>query len=317
MMEGGNGGTPAESTHSQEADMAFNLAILSLTEVVSLGGLLGNGVVLWLLGRHVYRNPFSIYLLDVACADLIFLACHMVAVVPDLLPGRLDFPDFVQTALAMLRFFCYIVGLGLLAAISTDQCLDALFPAWYLCRRPRYLTTGVCAFTWALCLLLDLLLSGSCTRVFGEPRRQLCGTLWVVVGALLAVLCCALCGSSLLLLLWLERGPRGPQRPQPRGFPALVLLATLLFLFCGLPFGIYWLSLSLHWHIPPHFYHFSFLTAAVHSASKPAVYFCLGGAHGRGPRDPLRLMLQRALGDEAELGAWREASRHGLVDITA
>ncbi|KAK2099904.1 hypothetical protein P7K49_021252 [Saguinus oedipus] len=305
---GQHGGT----TDSAQEDVAFNLVILSLTEGLSLGGLLGNGAVLWLLSSNVYRNPFAIYLLDVACADLIFLGCHMVAVVPDLLPGRLDFPDFVQTSLATLRFFCYIVGLSLLGAVSVEQCLAALFPAWHSCRRPRHLTTCTCALTWALCLLLHLLLSGACTQLFGEPSHHLCRTLWLAAAVLLAALCCAMCGASLLLLLRLERGP---QRPPPRGFPALVLLTVLLFLFCGLPFGIYWLSRNLLWHIPHSFYHVSFLMAAVHCAAKPVVYFWLGSAQGR--RLPLRLVLQRALGDEAELGAVRETSRRGLVDIAA
>ncbi|XP_045412821.1 mas-related G-protein coupled receptor member E [Lemur catta] len=313
-MESGEAGQHLVSPDSTQEDVTFNLVILALTEGLSLGGLLGNGVVLWLLSCHVCGNPFAIYLLDLACADLVFLACHMVAVVPDLLRGQLHFPGLVQTSLATLRFFCYIVGLGLLAAVSVEQCLATLFPAWYPCRRPRHLTTCVCALTWALGLLLHLLLSGACTQLFGDPSRHVCRTLWLVAAALLAVLCCAVCGASLLLLLRVERGP---QRPQPRGFSALVLLAALLFLFLGLPFGIYWLSRNLHWHIPHYFYHFSFLTAGLHSAAKPAAYFCLGSARGRRLREPLRLVLRRALGDEAELGAGRETSRRGLVDITA
>ncbi|XP_063584354.1 mas-related G-protein coupled receptor member E [Pongo abelii] len=312
MMEPREAGRHVGAADGAQEDVAFNLIILSLTEGLGLGGLLGNGAVLWLLSSNVYRNPFAIYLLDVACADLIFLGCHMVAIIPDLLQGRLDFPGFVQTSLATLRFFCYIVGLSLLAAVSVEQCLAALFPAWYSCRRPRHLTTCVCALTWALCLLLHLLLSGACTQFFGEPSRHLCRTLWLVAAVLLAMLCCTMCGASLMLLLRVERGP---QRPPPRGFPGLILLTVLLFLFCGLPFGIYRLSRNLLWHIPHYFYHFSFLMAAVHCAAKPVVYFCLGSAQGR--RLPLRLVLQRALGDEAELGAVRETSRRGLVDIAA
>lgn len=238
-----------------QENMAFNLTILALTELLSLGGLLGNGVALWLLNQNVYRNPFSIYLLDVACADLIFLCCHMVTIIPELLPDQLNFPEFVHISLLMLRFFCYIVGLSLLTAISTEQCLATLFPAWYLCRRPRYLTTCVCTLIWVLCLLLDLLLSGACTQFFGAPSYHLCGMLWLVVAVLLTALCSTMCVTSLLLLLRVECGP---ERHQPRGFPTLVLLAILLFLFCGLPFGIFWFSKNLFWHIPLYFYHFSF-----------------------------------------------------------
>ncbi|KAL2805612.1 mas-related G-protein coupled receptor member E, partial [Daubentonia madagascariensis] len=298
-MESGEAGRHPVSPDGIQDDVTFNLVILSLTEGLSLCGLLGNGVVLWLLSSNVYGNPYAVYLLDVACADLIFLGCHMVAVIPDLLRGRLDFPVLVQSSLATLRFFCYLVGLSLLAAVSVEQCLATLFPAWYPCRRPRHLTTCVCALAWALGLLLHLLLSGACTQLFGEPSHRVCRTLWLVAAALLAALCCAMCGASLLLLLRVERGP---PRPQPRGFSALVLLAVLLFLFCGLPFGIYWLCRNLHWHIPRSFYHFSFLTAGLHSAAKPAAYFCLGSARGRRPREPLRLVLRRALGDEGGAG---------------
>ncbi|XP_003798454.1 mas-related G-protein coupled receptor member E [Otolemur garnettii] len=313
-MESGAAGQHAVSPDNVPEDLTFNLVILWLTEVLSLGGLLGNGVVLWLLSSYVYGNPFAIYLLDVACADLIFLGCHMVAIIPDLLPGQLDFPGLLQAILATLRFFCYLVSLSLLAAVSVEQCLAALFPAWYPCRRPRHLATCVCALAWTLGLVLHLLLSGACTQLFWEPSRHVCRALWLAAAALLATLCCTMCGASLLLLLRVERGP---QWPQLRGFPALVLLAVLLFLFCGLPFGIYWLCWNLHWHTPRSFYHFSFLTAGLHTAAKPAVYFCLGSAPGHRLHQPLRLVLRRALGDEAELGAGRETSRRDLVDITA
>lgn len=83
---------------STQGEMAFNLTILSLTELLSLGGLLGNGVALWLLNQNVYRNPFSIYLLDVACADLIFLCCHMVAIIPELLQDQLNFLNLYISA---------------------------------------------------------------------------------------------------------------------------------------------------------------------------------------------------------------------------
>ncbi|KAM5248473.1 mas-related G-protein coupled receptor member E [Ctenodactylus gundi] len=313
-MEWGDARKHAVFRDSTQGDVAFNLVVLSLTEFISLAGLLGNGVVLWLLVRNVYRNPFSVYLLDVTCADLIFLCCHVVAVIPDLLPSQLSLPSSVQTILVTLRFFCYIVGLSLLAAISTEQCLAALLPAWYLCRRPRYLTTCVCALIWALCLLLDLMLTGACTLFLGESSGHLCWCLWLVVVTLLAVLCFTMCIASLLLLLWMECSP---QHQEPRSFPALVLLMVLLFLFCGLPFGIYWLSQKLQWHTPHYFYHLSFLTASVHSAAKPAIYFCLGSTRGHRLREPLRLVFRRALGDEAELGTGRETSRRDLVDITA
>ncbi|XP_076971053.1 mas-related G-protein coupled receptor member E [Tamandua tetradactyla] len=297
-----------------QGDATFSLVVLSLTEALSLGGLLGNAAVLWLLSSNVYRNPCSIYLLDVACADLIFLGCHTVAVVSDLLPGQTAIPGFVHASLATLRFFCHLVGLGLLAAVSAEQCLAALLPTWYLCRRPRHLATAVCALSWALGLVLHLLASGACSPPLGEPGRPLCRAAWQAAAVLLGLLSGALGASGLLLLLCVERGP---PRPPPGRFPALVLLSVLLSLSCDLPFGVYWLARSLRWRAPHRFSALSLLTAALHRAAKPVVCFCLGSAPGRRRRDPLRLVLQRALGEDAEVRAGGETPRRGLVEEAA
>ncbi|XP_004450977.2 mas-related G-protein coupled receptor member E [Dasypus novemcinctus] len=297
-----------------QEDEAFSLVVLSLTEALGLAGLLGNGALLWLLGSTVYRNPCAIYLLDTACADLIFLGCHMVAIVPDLLPGQSGIPGFVQASLAALRFFCYLVRLALLAAVSAEQCAAALPGARCPCRRPRHLATALCALSWALCLLLHLLLSGACSQPFGAPGRAPCRAAWLAAAALVAALSAAVCVASLLLLL---RAERGPQRAPPGAFPRLVLLSALLFLFGDLPFGIYWLARSLRWRAPRRFHALSLLAAGLDRAAKPVVCFCLGRARGRGLRQPLALVLRRALGEDAEPGAGSETPRRGLVEETA
>ncbi|XP_064145012.1 LOW QUALITY PROTEIN: mas-related G-protein coupled receptor member E [Loxodonta africana] len=272
MMDPRRPGQQSEFPPISQEDAAFNLVILCLTEALSLGGLLGNRAVLGLLGSDVYQNPSAIYLLGVACTDLLFLSCHVVAIVPDLVQGHLAIPDFMQTSLASLQWSCYLVGLGLLAAVSMEQCLSAFFPTWHPCRHPRCLTTCVSTLTGALGLLLHLLLSCACTQLSGKPSASLCPALWLLTATLFGVLSVAASVCGLVPLLWRERGAH---RHQPCGFPTFVLLSVLLSFFCGLPFGVYWLSQSLHWHVPPHFYHLSLLMAVVDRAAKPMIFFCL------------------------------------------
>ena len=40
-----------------------------------LGGFVGNGLVVWLLGSQGQRSPFSVYILHLGVADLLFLLC--------------------------------------------------------------------------------------------------------------------------------------------------------------------------------------------------------------------------------------------------
>ncbi|XP_076399587.1 mas-related G-protein coupled receptor member B2-like isoform X2 [Peromyscus maniculatus bairdii] len=41
--------------------------------IFALVGMAGNAMVLWLLGFHMHRNAFSVYILNLAVADFLFL----------------------------------------------------------------------------------------------------------------------------------------------------------------------------------------------------------------------------------------------------
>ncbi|XP_044538285.1 mas-related G-protein coupled receptor member E-like [Gracilinanus agilis] len=297
--------------NEEEEGVVFNIFILALTELAGLGGLVGNGLVLWLLSSHVHRNNFSIYLLDLASADFLFLCCHMAIVIPETLQDRFSFPHYVYDSLLALRFFFYTVGLSLLGAVSAEQCAASLWPGCYQRRRPAHTSAVVCALLWALCLLLHFLSYGTCGELSGGNAGTLCGHIGLARVALLGLLLACMCVSSLVLLVRTECG--SPRR-WPQKFYSLVLFLVLTFLFCGLPFGIY--RLSLNWlHIPDYYYYLSVLMAAVNSAAKPPIYFCVGSPRPGGFREPLKTVLLRALGDEEELAERGEMLDTGPVDM--
>ncbi|XP_031799463.1 mas-related G-protein coupled receptor member X2-like [Sarcophilus harrisii] len=128
------------------------MKILSL--LIALLGLVGNGAVLWLLGFRIRRNPFSVYILNLAAADALFLCFSFLKSILTL--SRVF--DLTWTILSNFKFIFYTAGLSLLAAISTERCLSALFPLWYRCRRPEHTSAAVCAVLWALAGMLWLLL---------------------------------------------------------------------------------------------------------------------------------------------------------------
>nr|XP_019598157.1 PREDICTED: mas-related G-protein coupled receptor member B4-like [Rhinolophus sinicus] len=50
-----------------------------LTAIIAMVGLAGNTVVLWLLGFRMQRTAFSVYILNLAGADFLFLCCQITA----------------------------------------------------------------------------------------------------------------------------------------------------------------------------------------------------------------------------------------------
>ncbi|XP_014389582.1 PREDICTED: mas-related G-protein coupled receptor member X2-like, partial [Myotis brandtii] len=105
---------------SHESDTQFKILQL-LRVVVALVGLAGNSVVLWLLGFRMRRNAFSVYILNLAGADFLFLCfqfIHSLALV-----FNFDFAArVISRFLSTVSIFAYISGVSLLSAISTERC---------------------------------------------------------------------------------------------------------------------------------------------------------------------------------------------------
>lgn len=49
-----------------------------LTVIIAVVGLAGNGIVLWLLAFHLHRNAFSVYVLNLSCADFLQICTQFV-----------------------------------------------------------------------------------------------------------------------------------------------------------------------------------------------------------------------------------------------
>ncbi|XP_044538007.1 mas-related G-protein coupled receptor member X1-like [Gracilinanus agilis] len=260
-----------------------------ITLAIALVGLVGNSIILWLLGFRIQRSPFSVYILNLAGADALFL-CGLFGVYLKRFIGY--FNDVTDQVVITFTFLFYHLGLSLLAAISTERCLSVLFPIWYKCHRPKHASAAVCAALWALAGLFCVTYWVLCIYTCDSPH---CLPFTITLFVWFILLTPVLCASSLILVL---RVQCGSQRQQPPRFYLLVLLTVLVFLLCGVPAGIVdflytFAGLDLRYHV------FSLLLASVNSSANPFIYFFLGSQRRRG-REPLRVVLQRALGDPQE-----------------
>ncbi|XP_051820797.1 mas-related G-protein coupled receptor member X1-like [Antechinus flavipes] len=287
---GSDNSTDYSENESSSGSLDFDdwLNILSL--LIAPFGLMGNGAVLWLLGFRIRRNHFSIYILNLAGADALFLCGSFLISI-----GRIFsyiFDELIWIILSCLTYMTYTVGLSLLAAISTERCLSALFPIWYRCHRPKHVSAAVCAGLWALAGVFWLL--PFAIRESESLRRF---NFFIILGAWLLLLTCVMGVSSLTLLLRVQCSSR---RRRPPRLYLLILLTVLVFLLCGVPWG-FWIFVDFHLKIRVTPYWSCEFLSYVNSSVNPLIYFFVGRLGNR-RREPLRMVLQRALGDEQELG---------------
>lgn len=266
-------------------------AALHLGLAVSLGGLLGNGLVLWHLGLRIRKGPFAVYVLHLAAADFLFLSCHVAFSAAQAALGSRDALHFV------VPFVGFAAGLWLLAAFSLERCLSEVCPACYRSCRPGRTSAVVCGLLWALTPPAVLLPARACGLLRAAPRPLACLRAHAASVAWLLSLACVACGAGLALFVWVACCS---PRPRPRFYGA-VLGSVLLLCFCGLPLVLYWSLRPLLDLLLPAFPPLATLLACVHASAKPLIYFAAGRRPGR--REPLQVVLQRALGDAAQLQA--------------
>ncbi|XP_006893439.1 PREDICTED: mas-related G-protein coupled receptor member G [Elephantulus edwardii] len=268
----------------------FYSVLYYVTIVVAAAGLVGNGLVLWYLGFHIAKGPFNVYLLNVAAADLLFLGCQLAFTAVQATLGS-DSLYFVVT------FLWFAAGLWLLAALCAERCLSDIFPGCHQRCRPRHTSAALCVLIWALTPPAVLLPARACGLLRSGLRPLACLHLHAASVTWLLALAAVACTAGLVLGLWVGCCS---SRPRPR-FYGLVLVSTLLVILCALPFILYWSLRSLISFLLPPFPPMATLLACVHCGVKPLVYFMLG--RQRGKREPLRVVFQRALGEEAGRGA--------------
>nr|XP_008270366.1 mas-related G-protein coupled receptor member X2-like [Oryctolagus cuniculus] len=273
--------------------------------VTAVAGLPGNAAVLWLLGFRMRRNAFSVYILNLAGADFLFLCCQVVVSVLFVMEFLHLFstPFPVGSFLLTVAASSYIVGLSTLSAVSTERCLSILWPIWYRCRRPRHLSAVVCALLWALSLPLSILEMYTCRSLLNYGANHWCQIFNFVAAGLLILAFLVLSASSLALLLRILCSSR--RFPLIRLY-VTILLTVLVFLLCGLPCGINWALLMWNkkfpFNSPPHFYLVTLLLSCVNSSVNPIIYVFVGSFRQRRQGQTLKQVLQRALQDTPEVG---------------
>eukprot|EP00069_Balaena_mysticetus_P010358 bmy_20599T0 len=262
----------------------------SITVAVALCGLVGNGIVISFVHLSAKKNAFFIYSLHLAVEDFMNLCFQTVFSVCQILKLFLHYSFHLHDTFMVLRFFFYFSGLGIMTAISFQCCLSSFFPIWYQCRCPKHLSGNVRALLWILIFS------------FG-PALTTATTVWVLLPFSILGL------SSLLFLL---RVQASSQQHWPRKLYLVLLLSVLGFFLFGLPLCIVscLVADTKHHTLSDVCIHLS----CTNSTANPAIDFFIGGLQTQRLREPLKVVLQRALGEETEDGEDGKVPLTGKVE---
>ncbi|XP_072495478.1 mas-related G-protein coupled receptor member D [Notamacropus eugenii] len=293
------------ATNSTEQGNVSPLGIAILILLVCLCGLVGNGTIIWLLRFGVKKNPYSVYIFNLAIADFFFLLCMALSSVlnrPAFGPWSWRVPEIFRRVSCL----AYVLGLSLLAAISTQRCLSVFFPIWYRCHRPKNLSALVCAVLWILAILENLVAVYFCViQNKNEDSCQKVDLFFVVL--IFGVLTPVMCVSGLTLFIKVQRVS---QKHQPARLYIIILATILVFLFCALPLAVHWFIIySVNPKKRPNiiFCGVAKIFSCVNSTANPIIYFMVGSQRKKRFHEPLKVMLERALQDEetspSELGS--------------
>ncbi|XP_058030903.1 mas-related G-protein coupled receptor member H-like [Ahaetulla prasina] len=255
--------------------------LFSVVFIICCIGIPLNGIVIWLLGFQIKRNPFTVLILNLAIADIGFLVFMSLLCID-------FFIDFIEYGIPSEIVFSlfkatYINGLFLLTAISIDRCVAVLFPIWHRCSRPKYLSSAVCAFLW----IFSSVLIGihHVMQVF----------FWNIHLVVTAVLCLPLITIS-TMILFIKICLKSKQIKRGR-LLVMILITLLCFLILTLPLYIYVFIAhflnkydmfginELDYYLSP--------SASLNSSINPVIYFLVGRKKRARTRESIKVIFQR------------------------
>ncbi|RMB98067.1 hypothetical protein DUI87_25545 [Hirundo rustica rustica] len=282
--------SPTEWDNVCEIDVT-DVAVDSVTLLVCLCGLVGNGAVLCLLRR----NPTTFYIINLAFANftfLYFMVLSTLLYLSEELSCSTITPLVFLRALLPLLLFSYNLGLYLLTAISIDSCTSVLCPLWYRCRRPQRLSWVVCALLWAFSIALIVTVTCLCQSQEHEHCQVSLTSMYALNLFLFAP---AMVISTTILFIKVKCVF---QQQQPKRLNTVNFLFVLFFLLFALPLGLSNFLQQLGYIFASS--QVFFLLSCIHSTINPFILFLAGRCWRPCSVQSLRLSLQRVFEEPEE-----------------
>ncbi|XP_056329774.1 C3a anaphylatoxin chemotactic receptor-like [Danio aesculapii] len=133
------------STDKSTVEKGFEIFLICIFSVTSVVGLIGNGLVIFLAGCRMKTTVNSIWFLNLAIADFIFILVSITRVSLILSNQHSAFTEYLFSITTSLNLF---VSVWSLAVISLDRCLCTWMAVWALNNRTLCKARIICIIIW-------------------------------------------------------------------------------------------------------------------------------------------------------------------------
>ncbi|CAM4555516.1 unnamed protein product [Leuciscus chuanchicus] len=139
-----------------EAFSSFEIFNICIYFVVFALGIVGNGLVIFVTGYKMKTTVNSIWFLNLAIADFIFILIIILYIVTAFNKMAWHFGDFLCKFVSFVAVLNMFASIFLLTAISLDRCLSTWVIVWAQNKRTLVKARIICAFVWVLSILCSI-----------------------------------------------------------------------------------------------------------------------------------------------------------------
>uniref|UniRef100_A0A8D0B714 G-protein coupled receptors family 1 profile domain-containing protein n=1 Tax=Salvator merianae TaxID=96440 RepID=A0A8D0B714_SALMN len=256
----------------------------------SIFGILGNGMVIWLLGFRIKRNSFTTYVLNLAIADFGFVTTTVpIIIMLYFAPKCLQMSEILGNLFYLLYFSMFSTSQYLLTAISMDRCVSVFFPFWYRCHRPTYLSSIVCSLIWvasifppAIRFILSMVYLGSFDYASIQLMVNTCFCLPLMTISSLTLFIKICCKS----------------KQQRKGKLLVTILVTVFFfLSFSIPLNTAPM-IPILFHRQFDYMPFTIMCACLNSSVNPLIYYLVGRPKKGRSNKSMKAALQKLFKEE-------------------
>ncbi|XP_067323106.1 proto-oncogene Mas-like [Anolis sagrei] len=268
--------------------------------LICIPGLIGNGIVIWLLGFNIKRNPFTTYIFNLSIADFGMLTIETIRTLFFILNvlHELSFKYYINLLHHSIFLFTFMTSQLLLTIISTDRCVCLFFPLWHRCHRPPHLSTAVCLIIWLVAFLIsvtDIILIVTLEYYWlGEIQFYLNFVVSMPI----------MCVSTISMLI--EVCIRSQQKKWGKMLRA-ILITLVFFLLFALPINVAQ-SLKIFQKTYDYFSLYAYICATLNSTINPMIYYLVGRDKTESSNRRMHVILDNLFKEEEHYREEQETS---------
>ncbi|XP_037641728.1 C3a anaphylatoxin chemotactic receptor-like [Sebastes umbrosus] len=239
----GTGNTTSTAADMTEIIRNVHIVTLVMFCVVLVVGIVGNGLVIYVTGCRMKRTVNSVWFLNLAVADFLFIALLIFTIISFSQEGEWQFGKYMcklNTFVGVVNMFASIF---LLTAISLDRCLSTWVVVWAQNKRTVCKAKIICAVVWITAVvcsapyatfreLREIEGKMYCTYSVTQTQYWTLNIFRFVVGFLIPFL--VICVSYVAIGVRAGR----LQRTRKKRSRRIIFSVILAFFICWLPFHV-------------------------------------------------------------------------------